>query len=102
MDERQQRIGENEVFWRQLNELQPPERGAMNLVFCECGRTGCAERVSITAQEYEAVRSSPLTFLVVPGHELNDAERVIETTDRFNVVEKGGEAAVVAIETDPS
>ncbi len=56
----------------------------------------------MTAAEYDAVRESSTTFVVAPGHELLDFERVVETTDRFYVVEKNGEAARVAVETDPT
>ena len=56
----------------------------------------------MTAAEYAAIRSRSTTFLVVPGHALTDVETVIETTERFEVVEKEGEAARVAIEADSS
>lgn len=101
MDERQRRIGENEAYWREVNELAPPEPGMLNDVFCECGRLECRERIQVTAGEYAAVRSSPTTFLVAPGHEIGDAERVVETSERYRVVEKIGEAAKVAVETEP-
>jgi hypothetical protein len=102
MDERERRIAENEAFWRQLNELSPPEPGMLNTVFCECGRLECSERVPVTAAEYDAVRASPTTFLVVPGHEQPEVEHVIETNERFRIVKKEGEAAEVAIQTDPT
>ena len=102
MTERERRIAENEAYWRQVNELSPPEPGMLNAVFCECGRLGCGDRVQMTAGEYAAVREKPTTFVVAPGHELNDVEQVIETTERYRVVEKEGEAAKVAIETDPT
>ena len=100
--ERERRIGENEAYWRQVNELAPPEPGMLNDVFCECGRLDCRERVAMTAVEYDAVRTSSTTFVVAPGHELLDFERVVDATDRFYVVEKNGEAARVAVQTDPS
>jgi hypothetical protein len=101
MSERERRIGENEAYWRQVNELAPPEPGVMNAVFCECGVLGCSERVQMTAAEYERVRARPTTFVVAPGHELDGVERIIEITDRFHIVEKQGDAAAVAVETDP-
>ena len=100
MDERQRRIGENEAYWRQVNELAPPDPGVLCDVFCECGRLDCRERVAMTAGEYAAVRARSTTFVVFPGHEIPDAERVIETTERYTVVEKQGEAAGIAIERD--
>jgi hypothetical protein len=38
--------------------------------------------------------------LVVPGHD-NDFERVVERSDGYAVVEKGGHAGRVAEQTDP-
>ena len=102
VSERDRRIGENEAYWRQVNELAPPEPGVLNSVFCECGRLGCREKVSMTAAEYDAVRARPTTFVVAPGHEIDGVERVIETNERFHVVEKQGEAAEVAVQTDPT
>ena len=101
VDERERRIAENEAYWRQVNELSPPEPGMLNLMFCECGRLDCRERVAMTVSEYEAVRSSATTFVISPGHAIPDVEWVVETTERFEVVEKEGEAARVAIETEP-
>jgi hypothetical protein len=101
MGDREQRIGENEALWRQINELAPPEPGVMNPVFCECGRAGCSDQMLMTAEEYESVRSESTTFAVVPGHELGDVESVVKTNDRFLVVDKNGDAAVIAERTDP-
>ena len=101
VEERERRIAENEAYWRQVNELSPPEPGILNLMFCECGRLDCRERVAMTVAEYEAVRSRATTFAISPGHAIPDVESVIETTERFQVVEKEGEAARVAIETEP-
>jgi hypothetical protein len=102
MEDRERRIAENEAYWRQLNELSPPEPGMLNSVFCECGRLECSERVPMTAAEYDAVRSRATTFVVAPGHEQIDVEHVVEETGRFRIVEKEGEAAVVAIQTNPT
>jgi hypothetical protein len=101
VDVRGRRVGENEAMWREINELTPPEPGVMNLVFCECGIVTCTERVSMTAGEYADVRKRSTTFVVAPGHELPDVERVVETNERFRIVDKEGEAALVAIRTDP-
>jgi hypothetical protein len=109
MDERAARIAENEAIFRDLNE----EVGAVAHSFsaggedrafdflCECGDPGCAQRVPVTLVKYEELRSSPLRFVVVPGHEIPDVERVVETTDAYNVIEKFGEAAGIARDRDP-
>ncbi len=100
VDERARRIGENESYWRQVNELSPPEPGVLNFMFCECGRLECRERVEVTAEEYESVRARSTTFLVAPGHAIVDVETVNDLKERFEVVEKVGQAAQVAVEND--
>jgi hypothetical protein len=101
VEERERRIARNEVYWREINELSPPpEPGVLNRVFCECGRTGCAEHVLMTAAEYESVRAASTTFVVVPGHELLEVEHLVSACERFSVVEKHGDAAQVARAAD--
>jgi hypothetical protein len=44
--------------------------------------------VSASLAEYEEVRADPTTFLVAPGHEEGDIERVVSARGRFHIVEK--------------
>jgi hypothetical protein len=56
---------------------------------CECADPNCTHRVEATLDEYEDVRADGATFMLVPGHEHSDIERVIDATrSRFHVVEK--------------
>ena len=55
---------------------------------CECSDPNCVHRVHATLAEYEEVRDEPTTFLVAPGHEEGDIERVVEDRGRFRIVEK--------------
>ena len=55
---------------------------------CECSDPHCTHRVSASLAEYEEVRDEPTTFLVLPGHEQHDIERVVSDRGRFRVVEK--------------
>ncbi len=56
---------------------------------CECGNTDtCDERVEMTLAEYERVRSQRDRFAVLPGHETDEIERVVEANDRFLIVDK--------------
>jgi hypothetical protein len=60
------------------------------------------ERLSIPAAKYEWVRADPHRFLVVPGHENAELERVVERAESYVVVQKDEpEAKEVAEETDP-
>ena len=55
---------------------------------CECSREDCTETVSLAVEEYEGVRSSPTLFVIVPGHETLEVEQVVDTDERFMLVEK--------------
>ena len=56
-------------------------------LLCECGRSECTERVSLSRDEYERARSAGAHFLATPGHALPDVERVILDNGRYSVVE---------------
>ena len=100
------RIAHNETLFREVNERieagqWPTERGEPAAFRCECGSLRCNRMVELTPDEYEAVRSDATHFVVVPGHEIPAVERVVERTAAYVVVEKDGDAAEVAEETDP-
>jgi hypothetical protein len=95
MDARSARLAANEAIFRAGNELierAVAGSSAEAPFLCECGDESCFERMTLTVQEYEAVRSHPARFFVVPGHEdLTAGEIVVESFDRYAVVEKQGE-----------
>jgi uncharacterized Zn finger protein len=55
---------------------------------CECSDPNCTHRVAASLSEYEQVREDPARFLLVPGHEQKDIERVVSDRGRFRIVEK--------------
>src|SRR4051794_37629320 len=69
--------------------------------FCECGDATCRAHMQLTGAEYEAVRADPTHFAVLPGHIHPEAERVVETHERFVVVRKRKEVRHIAENTDP-
>jgi hypothetical protein len=96
----------NQTVFREVNENVAKLTGLVtevgyNLFICECSDTSCAESLEITAAEYEGVRAQGTRFVVVPGHELEAVERVVEGNRRFLVVEKLGPAAEIADAADP-
>jgi hypothetical protein len=100
-------LAKNEELFRNVNERieevsvgVPRDQPLMDFL-CECDRDGCEEKVQAARAEYEAVRARPTQFIVVPGHEDRRVERVVSTNDRFTIVEKQGQAATDAKETDP-
>jgi hypothetical protein len=99
-----QRIAMNEATFRTVNEAmeagQDPT-GLLNFV-CECGRLYCTKLIQLTRAEYEGVRQNPRRFAIVDGHEILEAEEIIERHDRYLVVEKSsGPEAEIVEHTDP-
>lgn len=70
---------------------------------CECADVTCTKVVQLSAQEYEAVRQSPVRFINARGHEehAHGWAKVVDEFDRYTVVEKVGEAARIVAELDP-
>ncbi len=105
MTPREERLAENESFFREVNErideVSPDSANGCTRFVCECGDPNCSERISMTQSEYERIRSESTTFAVYPGHVIPDNETVIVENDRFTIVRKRGEAANVADENDP-
>jgi hypothetical protein len=102
--EGRQRVAMNEATFRKVNEgMRVGQDPAGLLTFvCECGRLGCSRLIELTRAEYEAVRANPLRFAVIDGHEILEAEAIVERHDRYLVVEKGGEPEAEIVEnTDP-
>jgi hypothetical protein len=104
---REERIAKNESLFRDVNErIEQVERRAAQLdveagFICECAALSCTERLPITLVDYEQARSDPTWFVVLPGHERPDVERVVETLSGCLIVEKLGEAGEEAEERDP-
>lgn len=95
-----------QVLFREVNERIAELGGdwsetGVSLFVCECSNPACAEALEIAPDEYERVRNNSARFIVAAGHQLPEVERVVESNDRFLVVEKFGAAAVVARSADP-
>jgi hypothetical protein len=104
---REVRKGQNEVWFRELNETL--ERRALSKlaidelfeIVCECDREDCTDRIPIRFSEYEAVRVSATHFITAPGHRDPEVEKLASSTERYNVVSKIGEAALIAEAENP-
>lgn len=55
---------------------------------CECGNDICHEPLVVPREVYERVRGDSMLFIVRPGHEVPDAEDIVETGDGFQIVRK--------------
>jgi hypothetical protein len=87
-----ERRATTEALFRDVNEriAESTERfDAEETDFvCECSDADCTHRVPASLAEYEQVRAEPTTFLVAPGHEEDDIERVVADRGRFRIVDK--------------
>ena len=99
---REERLAQNEAFFRSVNE-RIRDVGARHgsdphdyQFLCECSDPTCLERVTLSLDEYEAVRAEATRFVLAEGHTDAEIERVVETTSDHVVVEKFGIAAEVA------
>ena len=104
MGKRLERQSRNEAILREVNErVAELDKSAeennlaaeetMYEFLCECGASdgdagACEQRVLMTINEYEQVRSQDDRFAVYPGHETEMLESVSARTERFVIVDK--------------
>ena len=55
---------------------------------CECSNGDCVETLSLSLLEYKGIRSSPNLFVLLPGHETAEVDRVVEAHATFSLVKK--------------
>jgi hypothetical protein len=97
VDPHEERLLRNEETFRRVNERIRGLGESFSIVserasfVCECADVNCAEQVEMTLGEYEHVRADPATFLILPGHERPEIERVVLATDRYLIVHKPAE-----------
>jgi hypothetical protein len=104
------RVARNQALYREVNERVKELNEAFDALYplgewiCECANAECSETLTLTHEEYEAVREGEGTrFFVKPGeaHVFLDVEDVVERHERYWVVEKRGIAGDVAKRLDP-
>lgn len=100
MEERLERQARNEGVMRSVNErIAALDKSATDWADpdqqfefqCECGMNGCDGRVLMTLVEYERVRTQRDRFTVVPGHEADEIEAIVEQDERYVIVDKRDE-----------
>jgi hypothetical protein len=103
----ERQVALNEARFRSVNEQIEESAVRTGLVetgygfVCECGDADCTAHLPISIAEYEEVRTESTQFAIVPGHQRPSIELLINRSPRYLVVRKEGEAAELAIETDP-
>jgi hypothetical protein len=92
--ERQARAAQNELVFRAVNEqiVKMTDRFRAQLsdidIVCECAETSCVGTIRIDAGEFSAVERVEGTFLVLPGHENEEVEQVLQRQAKYFVVLK--------------
>lgn len=99
-------IAREEAVKRDVNEaieggLWPDERDGTVRMRCECGSMDCVAFINIDVSDYEHVREHSRRFVIANGHQMAEAEIVMERTGLYLVVEKFGQAGEVAERLDP-
>jgi hypothetical protein len=108
-DERKRQVAFNETLFRKVNEeidsLTRSASGAADgilRIVCECGEINCSQFIPVRMEEYEQIRSNPVLFIVVPGHEKSEVEIRVHRTADYDIVRKRpGEPERIAQATDP-
>jgi hypothetical protein len=97
-DLRARRLALNEAIARDVNDAvaevaahwhRPDE--PIELI-CECSHVTCAERVTLTFDEYRAVRQNDARFVVVDDHVVDEIEQRVGRVGTATIVEKTGPA----------
>lgn len=89
-----ERLGRNQLVFREVNERIREVAGKFGVLsaamfVCECSQGDCMEAIDLELEEYDALRTHPGTFLVTPGHEAVQHEKVVVNGRRYNVVAVG-------------
>jgi 5-bromo-4-chloroindolyl phosphate hydrolysis protein len=107
-DERTRRVGRNQALYRQVNERIEDLNEAFDVithdfcVVCECGDLECVEQIRVSREVYEQTRANPALFIVRPGHDATDVDRVVKRTAEYAIIAKDPPDAVrIAEKTDP-
>jgi len=102
LEEQRRRAAMNQSLFREVNErIEDLAPSSFASFVCECMNDGCVERFDLTIDEYERIRAHPNRFFALSGHDVPEAERIVETTDRYVVVEKLGVGDKVAKKLKP-
>jgi hypothetical protein len=99
MAEAAERIVENEVVLREVNERiaeKSSDLEARGLAgsdetseyLCSCGRPDCDQSVELTLVEFAEAHARDDQFIVAPGHYLPEIEDVVADHGRYAVVRK--------------
>jgi hypothetical protein len=94
-----------ESRFRDVNERiaeSAEQIGASELALvCECADPECGHQIDAPLDAYEDVRADGAQFLVAPGHEVREHERVLATRAGYRIVRKLRGVGAVARRLNP-
>ena len=107
LEARQIRLGKNQALFRAVNseidDMAKEQSTVLPLNFlCECADPDCDAYIELTQGEYEAVRSNPTRFFVLPDHVFPEVETTVDDRGRYVVVEKFGAGGRIVEAIDAS
>ncbi|HUP26205.1 MAG TPA: hypothetical protein VM124_00995 [Candidatus Limnocylindrales bacterium] len=103
----ERRMAKNEAIFREANRRLPENldklkqaavaEGQETLLpdidiplhfYCECSDENCRKRIVMKPSEHKALHQNTSQFVIIPGHNVPNIERVMRTTDEYTVIEK--------------
>jgi hypothetical protein len=85
----------NEVLFRTVNEKLRSLNAAFErfgdetaLFVCECSRIGCIEQIELAVETFDGICLRPNNYVVRPGHQAPEVERVVSQEPAYLVVER--------------
>jgi hypothetical protein len=98
---------ENEIVFRQINEAVQQGFDEVKRIaredgqhhnldesdiplqfYCECSDENCRQRISVRPSRYNAIHANRAKFVILPHHQADTIEHVIDREDGYWVVEK--------------
>lgn len=98
---------ENEMIFRRVNEKVGDDLGALDAMHiedgdvhlirdkdhplqfkCECSDEYCSTRIPMQLNKYQEIHANRDTFIVLPNHQVDPIEKVLQRTPGYNVVKK--------------
>jgi hypothetical protein len=92
--DREARAAQNELVFRTVNEqiVEMTDRFREQLaeidIVCECADTSCVGTIRISGDVFAKIERADGRFLVLPGHEDESVEQVVERGANYFVVMK--------------
>jgi hypothetical protein len=85
----------NEALFRTVNEKLRALNAAFErfgdenaLFLCECSRIGCIDQIELAVETFDGICLRPNSYIVRPGHQTPEVERVVSHEATYLVVER--------------